>query len=238
MDFSNHLFRCSSIGNIMVEPRTKKETLSKTTKSYLEKLHKEFFFKRTFEISSKYLDKGIEVEEASLSLYTNATGSLVLKNKERFNNEFLTGEPDIIDKHRSLIIDIKSCWDLFTFPLYESKLTNKMYYWQLQGYMYLTGIKNSQLAFCLVDTPLTLIQDEIRRTSWKNNMIEVPKQLEDEIQKNMTFKDIDPKIRCKIFEIEYNLNDVERLKKRILQCRNYLNNLTLEIKNNGKQTNY
>jgi hypothetical protein len=57
------LFRASSIGHLMTDSRTKNEILGKTAKSYIEKLFKENEFGYVESISSKYLDKGIQMED-------------------------------------------------------------------------------------------------------------------------------------------------------------------------------
>ena len=54
--------RCSAIGKIMTNARSKTETLSKTTKTYLEEWSKEQIYKRKKEVFSKYIDKGNAVD--------------------------------------------------------------------------------------------------------------------------------------------------------------------------------
>ena len=137
-DFTDYRFRCSSIGKLMTNSRSKTETLSTTTQTYLKQLHTEEAFNRRYEIKTKYLDKGIMVEEESITLYSKVKKEVFFKNQERFNNEFLTGEPDNID---GKIRDIKSSWSFETFPLHEETIPNKDYYYQLQGYMALTGLE-------------------------------------------------------------------------------------------------
>ena len=54
--------RCSAIGKIMTNARSKSEVLSKTCKSYLQELAIEEMYGIKKEFSSRYTDKGIEVE--------------------------------------------------------------------------------------------------------------------------------------------------------------------------------
>ena len=54
------LFRCSSLGKLMTDPRTKSETLSETAKSYIQDLFKERELGIYKEFSSRYTDKGLE----------------------------------------------------------------------------------------------------------------------------------------------------------------------------------
>lgn len=210
----------------LIEKRDAIPTLSSTTKSYLEQLHKEEVFGKRDEIRSKYLDKGIQVEEQSITLYSEVTDMLFVKNKERKSNAFITGEPD---NTQGNIRDIKSSWSLSTFPMHDDQLTNFDYYWQLQGYMELFDLDESELIYCLVDTPEELIQDEMRRVSWKMGYLELPKELEDEIRYNMTFSDIPKELRCKVFKVERDRLAMRQLEEQIIRCRTYLNNLSVKL---------
>lgn len=217
----DYLFRCSSLGKLMTEPRSKSERLSETTKTYLKELviEKEFGIRK--EISSRYLDKGLDVEDKSIELVEDVYNfAFMSKNTDRFNNEYITGEPDVITT--DLIIDVKSSWDGTTFPWFDEKLSNKDYYWQMQGYMMLTGKQNALLAYCLVDTPEDIVLDEIRREAWKRFEIEPSDQTEEEVRARHNFSHIPKKLRVKAFEISYNDQDIERLKSRIDDCRMYM----------------
>ena len=60
--------RCSSLGKIMTNPRTKKETLSKTCKTYIQDIFKENEYGIVREFRSRYIDKGIDCETQSIEL--------------------------------------------------------------------------------------------------------------------------------------------------------------------------
>lgn len=211
----------------LIEKRDQRPTLSATTKSYLEQLHKEEVFGKREEIRSKYLDKGIQVEEQSITLYSELTDTLFIKNKERRSNEFITGEPD---NTQSKIRDIKSSWSLSTFPMHDDQLTNVDYWWQLQGYMELWNLDDADLIYCLVDTPEELINDEMRRTGWKLGFTaEIPDDLEQEIRHNMTFSDIPAELRVKIFNVKRDRLAMRQLEEQIIRCRTYLNNLSVKL---------
>ncbi len=52
-------FRCSSIGKLMTEPRSKSEgVLSVGAKTYIRELAAQEIFGVDFEVSSKYIEKG------------------------------------------------------------------------------------------------------------------------------------------------------------------------------------
>jgi hypothetical protein len=210
----------------LLSKKLAKPTLSATTKTYLEQLHKEVIFNRRNEIRSKYLDKGIQVEEQAITLYSEVTDTLFIKNKERRKNAFITGEADNV---QGKIRDIKSSWDLSTFPMHETKIKNPDYYWQLQGYQELWNLDESELIYCLVDTPDMLIDDEKRKTSWKLGFLDLPDDLDKEITESMKFADIPKELRCKVFNLDRDKDAMRQLENQILLCREYLNGLTEKL---------
>ena len=224
MNWTDYKFRCSRLGDLMAEARAKKDPLSQTTITYLNEIFITEHTGREKDIMNKYMMKGLIVEEDSISLLTAVTNRFYVKNQKKYENEYVKGTPDIVEDR---VVDIKSSWDIWTFGKAE---VNKDYYWQLQGYMYLTGLRKASLIFCLVDAPEQLISDELRKLSWKMFMIDPIDPLyveaEEKLRKNLTFGDIDPQYRIKIFEIDYNEEDIEKLKVRIGECREYLANKT------------
>jgi len=224
MDFTNFKFRCHSIGKVMTYPN--KNSLSSGAKTFLGQVFKEQLYGKTNDIKSKYIDKGLLVEEEAIKMYSYEKGVGYEKNLNRFENEYLSGEPDIIDEREGFLLDIKSSWDHSTFPLTSIDVPKKEYYWQMQAYMDLTDIDRSILAYCLVDTPDELIHDEIRRVRSKLGLLELPEELEDNIWDGLRFNNIDPSHRIKEFLIDKNQEDIELMHQRIILSREYLNNLS------------
>ncbi len=207
----------------LLDKKLAKPTLSQSVKTHLEQIHKEVVFNKRAEIRSKYMDKGIQVEESAITLYSEITNKLFIKNKERKKNAFLTGE---CDNSQGKIRDIKSSWDLSTFPMHQTRITNAVYYWQLQGYMELWDLEDSELIYCLVDTPDMLIEDEKRRVSWKLGFMDLPDDLADEIVENMTFATIPPALKVKVFEVKRDRLAMRQLEAQLIRCREYLNVLS------------
>lgn len=220
ISFDKYLFRCSSLGKLMTYPN--KDTLSAGPKTFLGQIFKEELFGKSGEIKSKYLSKGLLVEEESIKLYNSINDTSLKKNTKRYDNEYITGEPDIIS---DVIIDIKSSWDHSTFPFTNEDNPNKDYYWQLQGYMALTDFKESKLVYCLVDTPDEIIHHEIKVISSKLGVIDLPEELEDSIWDGLKFAKTNPKYRVKEFVVERNQDDIDAIYKRVELARGYLNDL-------------
>jgi len=205
MQIKEFKIRCSSISDIMTNPRSKTDKLSQTCKTYLETWVKEQIYDDRKYIKSKYLDKGIEVEQDALDYYSevNNLGFLMI-NTDYYENEFITGTPDLI--LLNTVYDFKASWDCFTFPLFETEV-DKGYWMQLQGYMNLTGNKSAKLVYTLQNTPLELAWGE-------------PKD----------YSDINYKLRIKEFSFDYDPNFIDLVNERVIECRVYIEEILKTIK--------
>lgn len=218
--------RCSQIGSIMTMPRNKSDLISKTTQSFLEIWIKEQVYNRTKEFSSKYTEKGIDVENKSIEFASKMLNlGMIFKNEKQFSNDYMTGEPDII--LHDMVIDVKNSWDCFTFPLLDTDIPNMAYYWQLQGYMALTGKQKAKLIYVLSDTPRHLIDDEIRRQGWKMGFIEIPVEFEAEIINKMTYCEIPDSLKIKEYDIERNEADINLIYEQVEKCRKYIDSIII-----------
>ncbi len=221
--------RCSAIGKIMTSPKSKGEVLSQTTKTYLQELAIEETFNIRKEFSSRYTDKGNEVEDLSIALCNDVLNlGFIYKNEEHFTNDWITGTPDV--NTSEILLDVKSSYDATTFPFFDTKLINKSYFYQMHGYMWLTGKEESLLCYCLIDTPLQIVEDEIRREHWKASLIEESLDLRAFVQAKHTFGHIPKEKRLKVFKIAKDEKVIEEIKTRIEQCREYYNELLTNLK--------
>ena len=245
MNFDNHLFRSSSNGKLMTDPRSKSETLSETTKTYLTEIFIKKFFGRENDIDNKYLQKGIECEPDSLSLLSEIRGKFIKKNVRFFENGMICGTPDIINEDE--IEDVKTCWSLFTFI--DADVT-KDYDWQLESYCILTGKEDKRLTYTLVNTPAHLIDKEKKFASYKYDtdspsFTDACKQIEINsifdmelfLKQNPDYhfhnvlsdwnRDIPKHQRVKSFLIPRKSEDeINKLKNRIIESRKFLNSLS------------
>jgi hypothetical protein len=228
-DFSNYKFRCSGLKNLMVNSRTKSEPLSETTKTYLRELWiKEVYGREKLDRANKYTVKGVMVEPDSMDLVTAVTGTTYFKNLVKFENEFINGTPDIVvkdkDKNATDIKDTKSSWDIWTFAGVTRDSAQKDYFYQMLGYMWLTGATKAELLYCLVNTPEPIILDEIYRLSFK---LGDDDDITAMIRKNYEYDDIEAEKRLKRFEFDYDAVLVEQLKEKITLARAYMGGLSL-----------
>ena len=172
--------RASCVGKIMTDPRTKGEgILSIGAKTYLRELAKQEIFGVEFEVSSKEMEKGIEVEQESIEMLNRVRGLSLTKNTERKTNEWLTGECDLFDASARRGYDLKNSWLTKTFPGWLIDCGDKIYEWQMRAYMWLWDADEWEVVHTLVDTPQRLIgfeplqmhivshiPEHMRLTSW------------------------------------------------------------------------
>ena len=223
------IIRCSAIGKIMTSSRSKGEVLSQTTKSYIKELVLEHKYGIRKEINSRYLDKGNMVENESIELTERVLDlDLIVKNESYFENEFICGTPDII--MGDTIIDVKSSWSAHTFPFFlDDELPNKDYYYQLQGYLALTGATKGMVVYCLINTPEEIVLDEIRRTSWSRHELDVTEETEAEVRQQHEFDHIPEANRVKAYHIERNEDVIQAIYERVNECKIYYNRLWEKI---------
>lgn len=234
MIFDNYLFHPSSLGTIMTASRDKDDPLGETCKKHLIECYIEKIYGRKKDITSKYLEKGIVQEEESITLYSLVTKKFHKKNIETITNDYFIGTPDLFEgksiREASQIIDIKTSWDIFTFfAVLSSAEVNKNYQWQLQAYMDLTGATGAKLVYCLVDTPLNLINDAKRKLQWAMGVIDPDANPEflaqcEQIEKNMTFQDIPKEDRYISFEFRRDQKKIDQAYLKLEACREFLNN--------------
>lgn len=174
------LIRCSSIGKLMTEPKTKVEgPLSVGAKTYIRSLAAQEIFGVDFEVYSKEMEKGIIVEPDAISLLNRVRGLDLEKNAERKSNNWIAGECDLFDHARRCGHDLKSSWSVATFPLLSSDCEDKLYEWQMRGYMMLWEADEWEVNYVLLSTPEHLakweppsmhfvdhIPEHMRLTTW------------------------------------------------------------------------
>jgi len=211
--------RASRLGDVMTEAKAKSDLIGETARTYLLSQYIFNRWGRFKEFSNKFVEKGLAVEEDAITLYSRYAKKYFTKNEDSFENDFITGHPDvfIMDASRvSEVVDVKSSWDLHTF--YKAKKTiDKKYYWQLQAYMELTGASKARLVYCLIDTPQKLIDQAVRYAV--NDGAIMSEELIEATRKNMTFADIPIRNRVVEFTFNYNGDHMRQAEAKILLMR-------------------
>lgn len=234
-----HRFRASSIGEIMSDPatidksllspellainakRTKSDeekailapyfdmSLSAGAKTAIEVIAKEFVYGYDQEISSKYMEKGLLVEDQSIALYNEVFFTGHVKNTARMTNTWVTGECDIYTPEK--ITDIKSSWSLATFPATASAGEDKGYEWQGRVYMWLWDVDLFEIAYCLVNTPEELIGYEQQELHYVDH--------------------IAPELRVTCVQYKRDKKLEEKIKTKVVAANKYLDSVIKQIAN-------
>lgn len=207
--------------------------LSDTAKSYLREVYiYEKYGKDTVGGSerSKYTIKGNSVEGNSIKLLNRLDSSLYTKNEEYLQNEFIKGTPDIIVKENGIatkIIDIKSSWDLASLLSHVAETSlDTNYYYQVMGYMALTGAIEAEVCYCLVSMPDEIINSEKKRIFYLlNPATEENAEYKKAIQKledNMTFDEIPESERVVRFKVQRDEEVIKSIYEKVRTCRTWL----------------
>lgn len=212
----------------LIKLKFKKENpeLPEGVKSYCQKWIKEQLYDRRKNFTNRYLEKGIQCEDGAIEYSSSVFGWNGVKNDEWFEDEFMQGTPDIILEETSHVIDIKNSYDCFSFPLFDEKIPTKGYEDQLQVYLHLTGHKSATLCYVLMDAPLDIMKEEMRRLSWKEGSQGlITDELYQKVKEQMTYSNLPDELRLKTFTVERNDFLIEKLKQRVLLCREYIKKL-------------
>ena len=192
--------RASAAGLLMTDPKKKSDLIAKTVKTQIHDWLKESIYGIRKEIETKYTNKGLMYEDAAIDKAIEWLDlPFAIKNTERRTDDWFTGEPDLIVG--DTVIDIKNSWDCWTFPLFENELPTDNYFYQVQVYMHLFGLKKASVVYVLLNTPETFNTPEI------------------------SYDNVDKKYRIKRYDFEFQPEVIDELKKRVLIARDYINTL-------------
>ena len=198
----------SQLGKLMTNPRSKSEVLSETAKSEIRRIAKEDFFGYETELNTKPILKGKLWEQEGIDLLNQVRFTKYVKNAVRVENEYMTGECDIIID--DLIIDIKSSWSLETFPATPSEGDSSDYEWQGRAYMWLYDRPSFELIYTMYDTDDTLLTD------WDNKSIH-------------KVSHIDPIKRITVIRYERDTQYEELIIERLRACNEYYSQYVNEL---------
>ena len=227
--------------------------LSDSTKKELSKLAFAEKHNRSIEINSPKLTKGIEVEKDSRDILTRVSGIFLTASNERKNNKWVTGKIDI--EPNNVIIDIKSSWSWESYSKILEENTNEIYLRQGDSYMDLWNVKEFLLCHILTDTPHKLVESEIKKLDWNNNVLDVEGNVREEnigdvvklvtnhifsrkslkefchhspivhIEWFVNFKEIPEHERVHMIPHSFNKTRIEQRNECINLARNYMNNV-------------
>ena len=209
------LFRCSSLHKLIGDGRSKAAVISDTAKSAIRDIVKEDLYGFRSFTGNQYTQKGNLLEDLAIQM----SGKMRLRNYQkhvgRAQNELITGECDVLDLERKLIIDTKCTWDIGTHPFFVDEAMEKVkkagYDIQMQAYMWLYECKVAEVDFWLFPCPPELLNgwDDID-------------QLVHLVEK------IDIRERKTTVVIERDESIIQKIKDKIPHCQEYYARLMAE----------
>ena len=184
--------------------------LPQGAKSYVEGLVEKEVYGYDDIISSKEMEKGTMVEDDSIHLYNRVFFTDYQKSELSLQMDNVSGHPDISDETSQTIIDIKSSWSKKTFPKLPEQAKNTLYEWQVKTYLMMLGWTKGQIAYCLVNTPESLLND------WDDDTLHYVEHLDD-------------RMRVTIVDVELTDADKKFMKGRIDAAVRYYDEYKLKL---------
>ena len=155
------LFRCSSLHKLIGDGRSKAAVISDTAKSAIRDIVKEDLYGFRSFTGNQYTQKGNLLEDLAIEMSGKMRFRNYQKHVGRVENELITGECDVLDLERKLIIDTKVTWDIGTHPFFADEAMEKVkkagYDVQMQGYMWLYDCEVAEVDFWLFPCPPELL---------------------------------------------------------------------------------
>lgn len=209
------LFRCSSLHKLIGDGRSKAAVISDTAKSAIRDIVKEDLYGFRSFTGNQYTQKGNLLEDLAIEMSGKMRFRNYQKHVGRVENELITGECDVLDLERKLIIDTKCTWDIGTHPFFADEAMEKVkkagYDVQMQAYMWLYDCEVANIDFWLFPCPIELTKD------WDDR-----EQLIDMVEA------IDIRERLTTVTIERDEAIIQKIKDKIPHCQEYYAKLMAE----------
>lgn len=209
------LFRCSSLHKLIGDGRSKAAVISDTAKSAIRDIVKEDLYGFRSFMGNQYTAKGNLLEDLAIEMSGKMRYRNYQKHVGRVENELITGECDVLDLERKLIIDTKVTWDIGTHPFFLDEAMEKVkkagYDVQMQAYMWLYDCNVANIDFWLFPCPPELLKD------W-----------DDIDQLVYLVEKIDIRERKTTVVIERDEAVIQKIKDKIPHCQNYYEQLFAE----------
>ncbi len=190
-------------------------SLSDTAKSAIRDIVKEDLYGFRSFTGNQYTAKGNLLEDLAIEMSGKMRYRDYKKHVGRVQNELITGECDVLDLERKLIIDTKVTWDIGTHPFFQDEAMEKVkkagYDVQMQAYMWLYDCDVANVDFWLFPCPPELLKD------WDDI-----DQLVHLVEK------IDIRDRKTTVTIERDEAVIQKIKDKIPHCQNYYEQLFAE----------
>ena len=232
INWDTYKFRCSSLGNLMPGLRATPGKLQQTQLSELSKIFLKEVYGFEKQVSTKQMEKGEYCEPKGIDIVCKEVYPKVpyLKNTKRFENEFISGTPDLVAFKRKSVHDIKSSWDLDTFHRASVDKSNDF---QIKGYGWLLGYSIMEIDKVLMSAPEHIRDREVRYLEKKyvdmGIAFDSPEFESDlhRLEMSLNYDRIPVSDRLKRFTVEFDPDFADFIRDNVLILRNELKNMSL-----------
>lgn len=193
----------------------------------------------TKEMDVEYFERGRKTEPESIRLLAEVDKTAYYKNETRFENEFLSGIPDVLgiekvykghgdyDEYCSSIKDIKSCNDYPTFLYKIHKGLEDSHIFQLKGYGDILECEDLAVAFTLPTMPSEMREGYRMKLAYKMNAaIDQDEEFEkawENLERSMIFDSIPVQRRVlKVKIAPFTDKERQSVYDRVKNCREWL----------------
>ena len=191
----------------------------------------------TKEMDVEYFERGRKTEPESIELLSFVDDRPCIKNEERYENDFLSGIPDVIGLYRVeqefplaySVTDIKSCRDypMFLYKMHKGLDAGNAE--QLMGYGDILECGNLAVAFTLPTMPQSIREGYKIKLAYKMNAaIDQDKEFEKawaNLERSMIFDHMPPEKRVyKIQVSPFTPSEQAAVYERVKVCREWLDN--------------
>lgn len=198
----------------------------------------------TKEMDVEYFDRGRKTEPESIKLLSEVDKVPYLKNEERFENDFLSGIPDVLDIGGRALVDdsggteiywtkrirdTKSCQDYPTFLYKIHKGTDDANEMQLKGYGDILECEDLAVVYTLPTMPESIRNGYKIKLAYKMDEVttESPRFLRAwaELERSMIFDHMPAARRVYKIPVEpFTLSEKQAVYDRVKACREWLFN--------------
>lgn len=248
IDWNKVLFRASSWGNLMAEPKEKaakdRGELGLSCQKELLKIYRKVVYDwDEDDITTPAMEKGTLGQTESITMYSKVAGQLFIENNEHLTNGDFCGTPDLYlgksIREADMVDDMKNSYLLSNFIDKTVETVTPAQKCQLNCYYDLSGASGGNIVHTLISLPDEMFQKECQKLLWKmanNGEIATeyaPEYLEavEKLKKKFIYEHIPIEERVFIQPVPKDEELIEKMKAKVPILRKWLENYHNSRKN-------
>jgi len=239
INFNKVLFRASSWGNLMAEPKEKaakdRGELGLSCQKELLKIYRQVVYDwDEDDITTPAMEKGTLGQTESITMYSKVAGQLFIENNEHLTNNDFCGTPDLYlgksIREADIVDDMKNSFLLSNFIDKTVETVTPAQKCQLNVYYDLSGASGGNIVHTLISLPDEMFQKECQKLLWRmanNGEIATeyaPEYLEavEKLKKKFIYEHIPIEERVFIQPVPKDEELIEKMKAKVPILRQWL----------------